>query len=198
MLKYNDIYYQNHPQVYQPAEDTFLLVENLLVERGDRVLEIGTGTGLISIIASKKARIVIATDINPYALTCATKNIIANKSFNIELREGDLFETVPHDKFDLILFNIPYLPTSDEEIPRSEIDAAWDGGADGRKVLDRFLEEVKDHLNPGGRIQLVQSSLSDVEKTLQKLETLGFNTSIKATAHCFFEDIVVINAHLKK
>ena len=58
---------------------------------------------------------VIATDINPHALQCAIKNIIGNKAFNMELREGDLFEPVANDKFDLILFNTPYLPSSMEK-----------------------------------------------------------------------------------
>jgi release factor glutamine methyltransferase len=197
MINYKDVHYHTHPQVYQPAEDTFLLAENLQVERRKRVLEIGTGTGLISIIAARKAGMVIATDINPHAIKCAAKNIIANKTFNIELREGNLFETVKNEKFDLILFNTPYLPTSEEETRRDGIDAAWDGGADGRKVIDQFLDGVKDHLNPGGRVQLVQSSLSDIDKTLEKLETLGFSSAVTAREPCFFEEIVILTANLK-
>ena len=112
---YKGICYKTHTQVYEPSEDTFLLADNIKVERMSRVLEIGTGTGIIAIIAAKRARMVIATDINPYALECAVKNIIRNKAFNVELREGDLFEPVANEKFDLILFNTPYLPNSNEE-----------------------------------------------------------------------------------
>ena len=94
MLEYKGIHYETNPKVYEPAEDTFLFAENLQIERKDRVLEIGTGTGLIAIIASKNCSTVIATDVNPHAIDCAVKNLIANKSYNVELRKGNLFEPI--------------------------------------------------------------------------------------------------------
>ena len=192
---YKGICYEINPQVYEPSEDTFLFADNIKVERMSRVLEIGTGVGIIAIMAAKRARMVIATDINPYALECAVKNIISNKSFNIELREGDLFEPVINEKFDLILFNTPYLPSSSEEKVDDELNAAWDGGVDGREVIDRFISDVKDYLNPGGRVQMVQSSLSNVNKTLKKLEEFGFKASVTAKEKHFFEEVVVITAY---
>lgn len=196
MQEYKEIQYQTHSQVYQPAEDTFLLADNLQVERMCRALEIGTGTGLIAIIAARKARAVIATDVNSHALDCAVRNIITNKAFNVELRKGDLFEPVEDDKFDLILFNTPYLPSDEDEFIDDELEAAWNGGLNGREVIDRFLAGVKDHLNPGGKVQLVQSSLAGNEETLQKLEELGFKASITAKEKGFFEEIMVITAIL--
>jgi release factor glutamine methyltransferase len=192
MLDYKGIHYQTHPEVYEPAEDTFLFAENPQVERRDHILEIGTGTGLIAIIVSRQCRTVTATDVNPQAIDCAVKNIITNKAYNVKLKQGDLFEPVQNEKFDLILFNTPYLPTSEEEMVDDELDAAWDGGEDGRKVIDQFLEGVKDHLNPGGRVQLVQSSLSDIDKTIAKLKEIGLEASVTAREKCFFEEIVVI------
>jgi release factor glutamine methyltransferase len=194
MQEFMDIEYQTHPQVYQPAEDTYLLAENLQVEKRCKVLEIGTGTGIIAIIAAKKAQMVIATDINPHAIDCAIKNIIINQTFNVELRKGDLFEPVKGEKFDLILFNTPYLPSSDDETIKDELEKAWNGGVDGREVIDRFIKDVKNYLNTGGKIQLLQSSLSDYEKTLDILRKQGFQASITAGEKCFFEEIVVITA----
>ncbi len=193
---YKGICYETHPKVYEPSGDTFLFADNIEVERMSRVLEIGTGVGIIAIMAARKARMVIATDINPYALECAVKNIMGNKSFNIELREGDLFEPVANDKFDLILFNTPYLPSSSEEKVNDELNAAWDGGVDGREVVDRFLSDFNDYLNPGGRVQMVQSSLSNVNKTLKKLEEIGFKAFVTAKEKYFFEEVVVITAYM--
>ena len=192
MLEYKGIHYETHPQVYEPAEDTFLLAENLQIERRDKVLEIGTGTGLIAIIASKNCSTVTATDVNPYAIDCAVKNLIANKSYNVELRKGSLFEAVENEKFDLVLFNTPYLPTDEDERVGDELDDAWDGGNDGRKIIDQFLEGLKDHLTPNGRVQLVQSSLSDIDKTIEKLNEQGLEASVTARKKCFFEEILVI------
>jgi release factor glutamine methyltransferase len=197
MLEYKGIHYKTYPEVYEPAEDTFLLAENLQVERRDRVLEIGTGAGIVAITVSRKCRTVVATDINPHAIKCATHNIINNKTYNVELKEGNLFEPVSGEKFDLILFNTPYLPTSDDERVDDELEAAWDGGADGREVIDRFIDELTDYLNPEGRVQLVQSSLSDIDKTLDKLEKIGLDASVTAREKHFFEEVVVITGNLK-
>lgn len=197
MLEYKGIIIYKHPEVYEPAEDTFLFAENLNIQRRDDVLEIGTGTGLISIYTAQRTKRVVATDINKHAVKCALKNTITNKTYNIELRQGDLFEPVEGEKFDLILFNTPYLPTSEDEKLDEELNAAFDGGLEGRDTIDRFIEEVKEYLNDEGRVQLVQSSLADNEKTLSKLEELGFDTEITASEKCFFEEIVVITAKLK-
>jgi len=197
MLEYKGTIIYKHPNVYEPAEDTFLLAENLDIKRRDEVLEIGTGTGLITIITARRSRKVVATDINEDAIKCASKNTIVNRTYNVELRKGDLFEPVKDEKFDLILFNTPYLPTEEDEKLDSELNAAFDGGLEGRETIDKFIEEVNDYLNEGGRVQLVQSSLSDNEKTLRKLEEMGFDASITAREKCFFEEIVVITGVLK-
>ena len=197
MIEYKGIVIYKHPNVYEPAEDTFLLAENLDIKRTDEVLEIGTGTGLITVIAAQKSRKVVATDINEHAIKCALKNTITNRTYNVELRKGNLFEPVKDERFDLILFNTPYLPTEDDEKLDNELNAAFDGGPEGRETIDQFLEEVKDHLNEGGRVQLIQSSLSDNEKTIKKLEQYGFDAEITASEKCFFEEIVVITGILK-
>lgn len=197
MLEYKGLVIYKHPKVYEPAEDTFLLVENLDIKRSDDVLEIGTGTGLVAVYAAQRSRNVIATDINDHALQCAVKNTITNRTYNVELRKGNLFEPVKDEKFDLILFNTPYLPTGEDEKLDEELNAAWDGGSEGRDIIDQFLNELKDYLKPKGRVQLVQSSLSDKEKTLAKLEELGFDAEITASEKCFFEEIMVITGKLK-
>ena len=196
-IEYKGIVIYTHPNVYEPAEDTFLLAENLDIQRRDEVLEIGTGTGLIAVTAAQKSKKVTATDINEDAVKCALKNTITNRTYNVELKQGNLFEPVKDEKFDLILFNTPYLPTEEDEKLDDELNAAFDGGLEGRETIDKFLDEVKDHLNEGGRVQLVQSSLSDNEKTIQKLEELGFDASLTATEKCFFEEIVVRTGILK-
>jgi release factor glutamine methyltransferase len=91
MINYQGMEFQICEKVYEPAEDTFLLAENLKVKETDKVLEIGTGTGIIAIISSKKTERVVAVDINEYAVECTRKNSEINKS-NIDVRLGDLFD----------------------------------------------------------------------------------------------------------
>ena len=179
--------------VYIPAEDSYMLAENLLIEEGQTVLEIGTGSGIVAMYASKLTDKVTATDINLDALLLAEKNFKLNSIENIELLSGNLFEPVENRKFDVILFNTPYLPTEDEDVIDDDLNYAFDGGVDGRKVIDLFLNELPNHLNDGGKVQLIQSSLSDNEKTLDLLDKLGFIGEIAESEHFFFEDVVLIN-----
>jgi len=197
-MEYEGLVIYTHPEVYEPAEDTFLLAENLDIQRKDEVLEIGTGTGLIALYTAQRTKNVVATDINEQAIKCALKNTISNKTYNVELRHGNLFEPVAGEKFDLILFNTPYLPTSEDEKLDDNLNAAFDGGMDGRDTIDQFINAVAEFLKEEGRVQLVQSSLSDNEKTLIKLKELGFDAEITAREKFFFEEIVVITGKLNK
>lgn len=194
MIEYSGMEFLTCENVYEPAEDTFLLADNLKIEVSDSVLEIGTGTGIIAIKASIIADKVVAVDINQYAVDCAQKNAELN-GMHLDVRQGDLFEPVEHEKFDLILFNTPYLPTETEELIGDELEAAWNGGREGRNVIDRFLDQTQEHLKPNSTVQLVQSSLSNIDKTLQRLNTMGFVASVTASEKFFFEEVVVISAY---
>lgn len=181
--------------VYIPAEDSYLLAENLEIEADQSVLEIGTGSGIVAMYASRLTDDITVTDINFDACELAAKNFKANGIENIEILFGNLFEPVKSRKFDVILFNTPYLPTEDDEVIEDNLNYAFDGGLNGRKVIDLFLNEVPNHLNDGGIVQLIQSSLSDNSRTLDMLDELGFIAEIAASEHYFFEDITLINGY---
>jgi len=184
--------------VYEPAEDSFLFVENLKVKEGERVLDMGTGCGILGIVASEKASMVLAVDINPYAVHCAKENAklnhVTDKMFFVQ---GDLFTPIkPNKKFDLIMFNAPYLPCEPEE--KDEwLGLAWCGGVDGRAVIGRFICNVPKHLKSGGRVLLMQSTLADVDKTLEAFYKNGFEVKIVAELSLpLFEKIMLIKADL--
>ena len=181
--------------VYIPSDDTFLLAENLEIKKGQSVLEIGTGSGLVSMYASLLTDDVTATDINYNALELAEKNFKLNNINTIKLEFGDLFEPVKDKKFDVILFNTPYLPTDSDDIINDDLNYAFDGGLDGRKVIDRFINQVSNHLNDKGIVQIIQSSLSDNDRTLHMFDRNGFIAEIAASEKFFFEEIVLINAY---
>lgn len=200
-MKIGEFIIETSDKVYEPSDDSFLLAENLKINSDDEVLEIGTGSGIIAIHASKIAKNVIATDISYDALELAEKNIKTNDIKNITLLFGNLFEPLKKEmknrKFDVILFNTPYLPTDECEILEDNLNYAFDGGLDGRKIITPFLNQVKDYLTENGKIQMIQSSLSNIEETISKLEELGFESEITAKEKFFFEEIVLITAFLK-
>jgi len=182
-------------KVYEPAEDTFLLAENLVVNEDDVVLDVGTGCGILGVLAAKKAKKVVATDINPYAVSCAQMNSRQNGVLaKMDIRQGSLFEPIKkNEKFDVIIFNAPYLPTSESE-KKSWISKAWAGGQSGRDIIEPFMSEVSKYLKKKGRIFLVQSSLSEIDKTIQRFKESGLDAKIVAEKKFPFETIVVLKA----
>ncbi len=191
----SDFIIHTDDNVYIPAEDSYLLADNLEIENGQSVLEIGTGSGIVAMYASRLTDRITVTDINFDACELARRNFNDNGIENIEILFGNLFEPVENRKFDVILFNTPYLPTEKGEVLDDTINYAFDGGLNGRKVIDVFLNEVGNHLNDGGIVQMIQSSLSDNQETLNRFDELGFIAEIKASEHFFFEDITLINAY---
>ncbi|USH00484.1 methyltransferase [Thermococcus argininiproducens] len=189
MLYYEGLKIKLHPQVYEPAEDTFLLARNLKVKEGDIALDVGTGTGIIALLMARKARFVLGVDVNPIAVELAKENAKINDITNVQFKLSNLFENVT-GKFDVITFNAPYLPGEPEE----PIDLALVGGETGREVLDSFLEQFDSYLHEKGVVQIVQSSITGIEETLRKLESKGFTPEITAKDRYFFEEIVVISA----
>jgi len=197
---YNDLRFEVFRNVYEPAEDTFLAADNLAVDEKDVVLDMGTGCGILAILAARKAKKIVAVDLNPHAIRCARKNAQTNKvSDRIDFRRGDLFQPIRKgEKFSLIIFNAPYLPSASTE-GRSWLGKSWAGGPSGREVIDRFITEAPRFLKRNGRILLVQSSLANTDETLEKLQEAGLDTKVIVEKKAAFETIVEIQAsHLFK
>lgn len=158
-------------QVYSPEADTVLLLEaaRAEVQPGDRVLEVGTGSGLIAAEIGRIAR-VVATDINPHAVISARRN-------GVDVVRTDLFLGI-RGPFDLVLFNPPYLPTQPEERTDDWLEHALDGGVSGRAVIERFARHVGDILVPDGRILLLISSLTGFMEVRDLFYCHGFSAEI--------------------
>ncbi|MCL2134475.1 MAG: class I SAM-dependent methyltransferase [Candidatus Bathyarchaeota archaeon] len=182
--------------VFEPSEDSFLFAENLDVHKCDEVLDLGTGCGILGIIAAQKAKNVLSIDINPYAINCAKQNAtLNNMQKKMSFLRGDLLTALNNDVlFDLILFNAPYLPSEIHEI-ETWIGRAWAGGPDGRDVIDCFIPQATRHLKQSGRIFLLQSSLTNLKLTLQKFHEHGLSAVVRAESNLpFFETIYLIEA----
>lgn len=176
------------PGVYEPAEDSFLLAENM-GDYGGRVLDVGTGTGIVALAAAEAADEVVGVDVNPKAVELAARNAAVNGVRNARFLVGDLFTGVK-ERFDVIAFNPPYLPVSGE-------DAAWAGGEGGAEVIERFLLYAGDHLEKDGRIMLLVSSVNDKEKIDELIDGQGFTGEVAAKKKLFMEELTVLKLTYK-
>ncbi|MCX6777696.1 MAG: methyltransferase [Candidatus Micrarchaeota archaeon] len=177
------------PGVYEPAEDSLILAEEAKKLSGT-LLDMGTGCGIVAICAERCES--LGVDVNKNAVKNAKQNAKANKS-NAKFFVSNLFEKV-EGKFDTIAFNPPYLPSSPDEKVKGSLELALTGGKNGRGITDRFLSQFKNHLAPGGRLLLVQSSLSDKGETRMRLEKMGFAVREISKVHMFFEEIYLLEA----
>jgi release factor glutamine methyltransferase len=195
-VHFDDYSFDVDDDVYEPAEDSFLFAENLDVVAGDAVLDLGTGSGILAVVSAKKAASVLAVDLNPFAIRCAFQNAKRNNvEGKVSFLQADLFMALDANvKFDLILFNAPYLPSEDGE-EKTWIGRSWAGGVSGRDVVDRFIKEVPAYLKPHGRVQLMQSTLTGVEETLLRFAENSLDSSVKAEQNLpFFETLTLIEA----
>lgn len=173
-------------QVYNPSDDSFLLVNVIEIRPGERVLDMGTGTGIAALHAAKAgAAKVTAVDINPNAVACARSNALKN-GLKVEAVESDLFAKV-EGLYDVITFNPPYLP--EEGGPSSWMERAWSGGADGSDVVVRFLEDAWRFLAPGGRIYIILSSFGSI-RTVLRMAKERYDIEMVEERHMFFESIL--------
>ncbi len=148
-------------RVLIPRPETELLVYNALplINENSSVLDLCTGSGAIAISIKKESgATVIATDISVDAIDLAKENAELNGA-EIEFLVGDLFESVPERKFDVILSNPPYIKTEDmaslqKEVKDFEPHLALDGGQDGLDFYRRIANSAKNHLNPNGVLMM--------------------------------------------
>ena len=146
------------PHVYQPAEDSQLLLRHASLRFKGTILDMGTGSGYLAVEAAQYPSVssVVAVDINPEAVE-TTKQRAQSRNVDVDVRLGGLFEPINDEVFDLIMFNAPYLPSEGEPD-----EPSWSGGSIGKEILVRFLDEARNYLKPDGEILVVYSDKTGI------------------------------------
>lgn len=173
--------------VYEPREDTFLVLKEVQRYAQGRVLDMGTGSGVLAIAASKQADLVIGADINKKALDYARKK--AANIDNIKFVYSNLFKKLKKQEFDLIIFNPPYLPEKKKEPQWLKLQIT--GGKKGYEILDRFFSQASNYLTPNGKILVLFSTLTKQDKVHEILENYAFNYQKLAEQSFDFETLFV-------
>ncbi|HTY44290.1 MAG TPA: HemK2/MTQ2 family protein methyltransferase [Patescibacteria group bacterium] len=174
-------------EIYSPAEDSFFLSEIIEKEvmklsdkkSGIKILEIGCGSGVQLKTLNKsgiKKENIFSCDINLQAVKHC-------KSLGFNSIKSNLFEKIK-GKFDLIIFNPPYLPESKYD---KEKDTT--GGKRGDETIVKFLKQLKNHLTDNGKAFLLLSShtpMNNINKEFKK-----YKTKLLGKKKLFFEELYV-------
>ena len=149
------------------------------------VLDMGTGSGVCAVQAAQRARRVVAVDVNPAAVRCATINALLNGvEARLEVRHGDLFAPVRGERFDLIVFNPPFVRGA----PRDDRDRAWRS----LDVPERFAAGLPQHLRPGGCALVLLSSFGDPQHFLAEFARRGLHSAVVAERRFYNERLAVL------
>lgn len=180
-------------EVYNPSDDSYMLLGIVEVARDETFLEVGAGTGLIAIHAAKMGAKVTATDVNPHAVELTRRNA-ARSQVRIQVLQSDLFDKV-NGYFDVIAFNPPYLPSDSSST--SWIERSWSGGEKGSEILVSFLDQAWRHLAPGGRIYMVLSSLTGLTSVLKAAKE-RYESEMLEEQRMFFESMFAYRFRAKR
>lgn len=161
LYTYKGIALEIPSQVFHPGffSSTKLLLKYISNQQlhGKKVLELGAGSGLLSIYAAKKRASVMATDINPVAIEYLSKNAHRNK-VEIKIIQSDLFENIHVQEFDLMLINPPYY----KKKPLSHKDYAWYCGENG-EYFQRLFSELDRYIHSSSQVLMVLCDGCDLE-----------------------------------
>ena len=171
------------PGVFQPPSDARMLAGHLrdeLSRPGMTVLDLCTGSGFLALVAAQAgASGVTAVDISRRAVAAVRINAALN-GLHARAVRGDLFGAVAQERFDVIVSNPPYLPSPDDLVARRGILRATEAGSSGRVFVDRICRGAARHLNRGGVLLLVHSSVCGEQRTLEALEQSGLAARVVA------------------
>jgi release factor glutamine methyltransferase len=169
------------PGVFRPRSDTWLLAAVMRRQpqlRGGTVLDVCTGSGALAIAAALAgARAVTAIDVSRRAVLSARLGARLN-GVRVEALRGDLLGAVRGRRFDLIVSNPPYLPGAAGGPPARGQARHIEGGANGRRLLDRLIDSAPAHLTPGGILLVTHSSLNGELATLERMQAAGLEPAI--------------------
>lgn len=166
-VEFCDLDFLTDSRALVPRPETEELTRHLLAQgwsEGVAILDMGCGSGIIGLslahhLADRGARVTLA-DVSGDALALARENAerLLPGAASLTFVESDLFSGLAAGRFDLVVANLPYIPRSAETALSREVlrdpPLALYGGETGTEVMIRFLDEVSDHLKPGGKIAM--------------------------------------------
>jgi release factor glutamine methyltransferase len=146
-----------HPGFFYSTKILLEFIEQQNVHEKE-FLELGCGSGIISILAAKKGAFVTACDISKKAVENTLLNATKN-NVNIVTAHSDLFEQLPNKKWDWIIINPPYYPSD----PKNEAEYAWYCGQE-YQYFEKLFHTLPDNIHAETHILMILSEVCALEK----------------------------------
>ena len=177
-----------NPKVLRTGAFFASRIDAKLISPDATVLDMGTGSGICALFAARHTARVVAVDVSPAAVRCARLNATLNHlEDRVDVRLGDLFEPVAGQRFDLVLFNPPFLVGA----PKDYRDAAWRS----EDTAQRFAAGLSEHLAPGGAALVLLSSYGDACALFEsELRARGFDLAVFARRRFVNETLTIVRA----
>jgi HemK-related putative methylase len=180
-----------NPVVFRSGEYFAGIIGKLPRGEGGRALDMGTGSGICGIFAAKRGYRVTAVDLNPEAVRCAKINCLLNAvETQVEVRQGDLFDPVRGERFDLVLFNPPFFRGE----PTTLFEMAWRS----RDALERFAAGLPDALADDGQALILLSTDGEGAALVAALQANRFLLEVAGRRNFGNEIMTVYSARLRK
>lgn len=190
-------------RVYLPSDDTTLMIHVLEEEiiksnkHFESAIDLGAGNGFLSLAIYDNVNELVSTDINPIVIDYL---LDVKEKYNLDKQKitySDLFDSIDKNKkFDLIVFNPPYVPSeeilSEDDDEINGYDLAVNGGERGREIIDQFIEQLPTHLKDTGVCYLLVSSLNGVSEIIENVSKQKLNAHVIDSKKLFFEELFVL------
>ncbi|GBC70962.1 Release factor glutamine methyltransferase [Candidatus Calditenuaceae archaeon HR02] len=174
----------SEPPVYQPAEDTWLLIDCISgLTFGGVVVEVGSGSGVVSRHIAERGVEVVAIEISEAAARSTLENCSHLPSL-VHVIVGDKLSPLrPSSRISLIASNPPYLPSENTS------DITTEGGQTGAEFAISLIDGSEEFLEAGAKLVLITSTLGNVEAITRHATAKGLSLRHIASKRLFFEEI---------
>lgn len=204
----------DYKYVYEPAEDSFLLLDALEADLSQLIdsrpiicLEIGSGSGVVITATAKvlTETACFAIDVNHRACSI-TKRTAEYNGAQLNVVNMNLLNAFRPNAIDLLIFNPPYVVTPDDEIEfdggktndnefNGNIIKSWAGGTDGRIIMDRIFNGLNEILSPTGIAYILVIKENKPQEIIANLKKMKFSTEIVAERRIRGEHLYVLKIY---
>ncbi|CAX42845.1 N5-glutamine methyltransferase, putative [Candida dubliniensis CD36] len=206
----------DYEEVYEPSEDSFLLLDCFEKEKDylqskfktgiPLVTEIGTGSGIVTAFVAKhivQNGIFLTTDINPHACKTVLQTVKYNNDDGSSIcllgsTQMDLTAAIKEQEIDLLIFNPPYVPSSEiPDIPKTKNDPVWldlalVGGEDGMVITWKVLNNLNNILSKSGVAYILFCARNKPENVASVMQSKGWNVEVVINRKAGWEVLSVL------